>query len=136
MATHIMALTYKPKIEAVKSLECRQTIRLLNPVRPKKVGDNFILHTWAGKPYRSGWDWRLNGSFKEITLLEPLPNGQCYISQDGKVWHHDKTSLLMRIFDQDWFELGEKDPATRAQKFVAFGGHTMRERPVYQILRW
>ena len=59
MTTHVLALTYAPKIEAVKAGTCRQTIRRFNPLKPKKVGDKLILHTWAGKPYRTPWDWRL-----------------------------------------------------------------------------
>jgi hypothetical protein len=74
MATHILSLTYAPKIPLVKSGECAQTIRLRNPDRPKKVGDKLILHTWAGKPYRTKWDWRLETEISELELLEfPYP---------------------------------------------------------------
>ena len=53
----------------MKSGECTQTIRLHNPDRPKKVGDKLILHTWAGKPYRSKWDWRLETEISELVKL-------------------------------------------------------------------
>ena len=68
MATHIMALTYAPKIEAVKAGTCKQTIRLKRSVE-KKIGDKIILHTWAGKPYRSKWDWRLETRIIAVTRL-------------------------------------------------------------------
>ena len=70
MTTHILSLTYAPKIPLVKSGECTQTIRLHNPDRPKKVGDKLILHTWAGKPYRTKWDWRLETGISETHLLD------------------------------------------------------------------
>jgi len=70
MTTHILSLTYAPKIPLVKSGECCQTIRLQNPDKPKKVGDKLILHTWAGKPYRSKWDWRLDTEISELILLD------------------------------------------------------------------
>ena len=69
MTTHILSLTYAPKIPLVKSGECCQTIRLHNPDKPKKVGDKLILHTWAGKPYRSKWDWRLETEISELIVL-------------------------------------------------------------------
>jgi hypothetical protein len=59
MTTHIMSLTYAPKIEAVKAGHINQTIRLVRSSVEKKKGDKLILHTWEGKPYRSKWDWRL-----------------------------------------------------------------------------
>ena len=58
MTTHILAITYQPKIEGVKNGIIRQTIRLFNPKNPRKVGDKVILHGWKGKPYRSPWSWR------------------------------------------------------------------------------
>ena len=70
MATHILSLTYAPKIPLVKSGECTQTIRLHNPDKPKRVGDKLILHTWAGRPYFSKWDWRLNTKISELILLD------------------------------------------------------------------
>ena len=70
MTTHILSLTYAPKIPLVKSGECTQTIRLHNPEKPKKIGDKLILHTWAGKPYRSRWDWRLETEITQMHKME------------------------------------------------------------------
>jgi hypothetical protein len=84
MTTHILSLTYPPKIPLVKSGECTQTIRLHNPDRPKKVGDKLILHTWEGKPYRSKWDWRLE---TEISELLPVMSQWEWFGPEDKRCH-------------------------------------------------
>lgn len=85
MVTHIMSLTYVPKIEAVKAGTIRQTIRLQRSLNVKRQGDGLILHTWAGKPYRSQWDWRIKTTIKEVTTL---------LYQDGKWWDFQTYQLL------------------------------------------
>lgn len=54
-------LTYEPKIEAVRSGKCRQTIRIDVP-EPNEFkyheGDQVSFHGWEGKPYRSQWSFR------------------------------------------------------------------------------
>jgi hypothetical protein len=52
-------MTYGPKIEPVKKLECRRTTRIYNEDNPFEVGDFALIHGWAGKPYRTPWNWRL-----------------------------------------------------------------------------
>jgi len=69
MTTHILSMTYGPKIEAVKRGEVARTIRRYNPKKPKKVGDGLLIHTWAGKPYRSKWDWRMATEVIDKTIL-------------------------------------------------------------------
>ncbi len=69
MTTHILSMTYGPKIEAIKRGEIARTIRRYNPKKPKKVGDGLLIHTWAGKPYRSKWDWRLRTNIEDKTFL-------------------------------------------------------------------
>jgi len=88
MTTHILSLTYAPKIPLVKSGECTQTIRLHNPDKPKKVGDKLILHTWEGKPYRSRWGWRLETQISELILLDwgqSIADARLSFTQ-GKSW--------------------------------------------------
>jgi hypothetical protein len=76
MTTHIMALTYEEKIEAVKAGTCRQSVRDFKPARPKFVGEELLLHTWAGKPYRSKWDWRLRTPIVEtFCIVKSIPSG-------------------------------------------------------------
>lgn len=70
MTTHIMALTYQPKIEAVFDGKITQTIRTWYPGQPeKRVGDKLILHTWEGKPYRSKWGQRMVGEISQVEVL-------------------------------------------------------------------
>ena len=58
MTTHIMSMTYAPKIEPIKTGDCRQTTRIYNYKNPFKVGDSILIHGWGGRPYRSPWNWR------------------------------------------------------------------------------
>ncbi len=78
---HIKALTYRPKIEAVFNGSCRQTIRRIPKISPQEpkvsVGDTILFHTWAGRPYRSKWDRRVES---RITSLRLIFNW-------GGVWH-------------------------------------------------
>ena len=78
MAKHIMALTYAPKIEAVRSGECCQTVRLLHQgkelpddIRERIMhpGDEILMHTWEGRPYRSKWGWRQRYIVDEVLVL-------------------------------------------------------------------
>ena len=58
MARHVKSFTYGPKIQAVRSGECKQTIRPLGS-RPVNQGDIITFHGWDGQPYRSKWSWRV-----------------------------------------------------------------------------
>jgi hypothetical protein len=53
---HIKAFTYKDKIPDVKAGRCCQTIRPKGK-RPVAEGDQILFHGWAGRPYRTPWDW-------------------------------------------------------------------------------
>ena len=84
---HIKALTYRPKIEAVFNGTCNQTIRIIPKDKdhpevagvPKiKVGDSILFHTWAGRPYFSKWDRRL-----DVKVVQAIP-----IFNWGGCWHH------------------------------------------------
>jgi len=50
-----LSIAYKPKIKAVLSGECQQTIRAGYKIR---VGDKVSFHGWEGQPYRSKWNDR------------------------------------------------------------------------------
>lgn len=69
MRTHVMGLTYGPKIDAVFSGECHQTIRLVRSDAPWNVGDKLILHTWTGRPYRSPWGRRLDARIAALGYI-------------------------------------------------------------------
>lgn len=84
MTTHILSMTYQPKIEGVRNGTIRQTIRLYNEKRPFKVGDKLLIHGWAGKPYRSRWNWKANATIQESFEIE------CHQDYfiDGEDWLH------------------------------------------------
>ena len=65
MKKHVMAITYEPKIEAVRAGDCCQTIRQKHRV---SVGDTILLHGWRGAPYRTTWNWRM-----QVTVTEVIP---------------------------------------------------------------
>jgi len=109
MTTHIMAMTYKPKIEAVFNGECGQTIRKYNPFNIKQPGDKLIVHTWEGKPYRSKWGKRLETEIAEVKSRrlywqwkkdEEKP-GHYMWDFSGCVWH--------RLDEDDLRILAERD---------------------------
>ena len=54
---HIMAMTYKPKVDAVFEGRCKQTTRMGWKV---EEGDHILFHEWLGKPYHSKWGRRLD----------------------------------------------------------------------------
>jgi hypothetical protein len=70
MTTHILSMTYGPKIEGVRNGTIRQTVRRLNPDNPFELGDKLLFHGWAEKPYRSPWDWRLKAEVQELDWLK------------------------------------------------------------------
>lgn len=70
MTTHILSMTYQPKIEGVRNGTIRQTIRIYNPKRPFKVGDKLLIHGWEGRMYRSPWSWRMEEVVKELDRLD------------------------------------------------------------------
>lgn len=84
MTTHIMSLTYKSKIKAVQRGECGQTVRLVAgpgvvlsglSERIKRPGDEILLHTWTGKPYRSRWGWQRRYVISEVLVIYCDPDG-------------------------------------------------------------
>jgi hypothetical protein len=72
LTTHILAITYKPKEEAVRTGACRQTIRPVSEAphaKPRRVGDDALLHGWKGVPYYSKWSWRRRDP---LTTVNPI----------------------------------------------------------------
>ena len=67
MTRHVMALTYRPKAQAVIDGNCRQTIRKVGK-RTICPEDIITFHGWQGRPYRSPWSWR-----KEVVVFEVIP---------------------------------------------------------------
>jgi len=64
---YTLPLTYAPKIPAVLSGRCTQTIRLERKFRAR---DLIMFHGWEGKPYRSKWSFRT--PYWEVTEALPI----------------------------------------------------------------
>ena len=139
MTTHILSLTYAPKIPLVKSGECTQTIRIHNPEKPKKVGDKLILHPWEGTPYRSRWDWRLETEISEVHLLEFREDGWLADYPWPWIWPHldggwPSTVELNEIARMDGIILAE---APRLFKVLAeLNGCEQMQNTIWDIIRW
>lgn len=123
-----MAITYKPKIEPVRSGECRQTIR---KGRRFSVGDSILIHGWVDRPYRSKWSWRIRVEVHKIQN----------ISIDERGIHRASPAVPIRWGSQTLKEIAEKDyiePATGEElKNVLFGLNGVPTEPEpYQIVRW
>ena len=67
-----ISMTYKPKIEAVRTGRCDQTIRR---GRKYKVGDEVTFYAWSGSPYRSKWAWRRATVLTEVIDIRISENG-------------------------------------------------------------
>ena len=80
MTTHILGFTYKPKIVGVRDGYIRQTIRTSNSKRPKKVGDDLLLHDWKDRPYFSDWSWRRREVITELIPIRISIRGFHYLS--------------------------------------------------------
>lgn len=74
MARHVKAFTYKPKINAVRSGECTQTVR---PVGKKEIKelDTITYHGWGDRPYWSKWSWRLKVETTNIEYIGLCKSG-------------------------------------------------------------
>lgn len=133
---HILPLTYKPKIQAVREGRCRQTIRA---GRKFQVGDLVMFHGWEGKPYRSKWSfrtpwWKIHTSiwnvqiFKEGILFPEMTDWMDYSPEMFSPW------MVL-----DWIaELDGIDPPTGEELGkVLLSMHRIPEEGFpAQIIRW
>ena len=136
--THILSLTYAPKIEAVKAGEIKQTIRSWDSMRPKKVGDKLILHTWSGKPYRTPWGWRL-----ETKLSAVLNIGYSDGDWFGPYWNKGNeflgNKLLSDVYIDSIARLDGIEPPTREgleNTLMKLNGLKTLEGTLWDVLRW
>lgn len=90
---HSMAFTYEPKIPAVISGDCRQTIR------KTKVheGDLIHGHGWADKPYRSLWSWRMDVTVKKVLEIEVLGDEGFLYNNLLHPWDSEFANELARL---------------------------------------
>lgn len=132
---HVRAMTYEPKIPAVRSGECRQTIRKGNKV---SEGDEILWHGWTGLPYRSKWNWR-----KRVVVTEAIPiivDKRVGIGYEDALQRFDEWRWCG--WDSDYVNnLATKDfisPPTgdELRKVLSGLNNTELHFEHYQIIRW
>ena len=128
MRKHVMSLTYPPKIEPVKDGRCTQTIR---KGRKVSVGDEILFHGWAGRPYRSKWDWR-----KRVVVIDVynITIDSEMITFTGDDFSYPWTvSMAYTMAREDFID----PPTGEALRDVLFGLNGAPDGPEeYQIIRW
>lgn len=143
MTTHILSMTYEPKIAGVRAGTIRQTIRRLNPANPFKLGDKLLIHGWAGKPYRSPWNWRLEAEVKELDRL--IVDSYCWVLTDHWDLTHEGycTALNPWEYEHDVIDRiakadGIEPPTGLGLKAVleSMHGPFTNEELEFQIIRW
>lgn len=135
MTTHILSMTYGPKIEGVRNGTIRQTIRKYNPKRPFKIGDKLLIHGWSGKPYRSPWNWRMEAEVKELPSFEARNIGVNDTAPIAQMrFYAWDTPVMDRIAGYD----GISPPTGLALKEVLekFHGKFTDEPIEFQVVRW
>jgi len=122
----VMSITYPPKIEPVQDGRCTETIRKGNKVT---TGDEILFHGWAGRPYRSKWDWRKRVIVVVVIDIVISVSG---ISIDGNL--HAWTSWYpARLAEYDYIN----PPTGEALRDVLFGLNGAPKEPEpYQVIRW
>lgn len=130
MTTHILSMTYQPKIEGVRNGTIRQTIRLYNPDRPFKVGDKLLIHGWEGKPYRSRWNWRLSVEVNQLVPIRVCKSGVMDGNNRWRFYLWD-ASVIKRLAELDGV-------AKNRLKHVLERYHgKFTDKPVrFQVIRW
>ena len=122
-------MTYKPKLEAVRTGKCTQTIRKGTKIR---VGDEILFHSWSGRPYASPWGWRLRVKVYEVE--------DCYLTEEKVVFHVPEMAVHL-AWDDPSVELRARwdyiDPPTgEGLKNVLKGKNGKDWEGEYQIIRW
>lgn len=133
MKKHVKSMTYAPKIDAVRSGACRQTIRKGNKV---SVGDDVLWHGWEGLPYRTPWSWRL-----QTTITEAIP---ILVDYNDGVGVFDSTYNLHNWYAWDCAQINDLakrdfiDPpiGTELRDVLSGLNNTKLRAERYQIIRW
>lgn len=133
MTTHIMSLTYAPKIEAVKSGRINQTIRLVRSSVEKKKGDKLILHTWEGKPYRSKWGWRMETRLIDVFNIK-RENGRWNIQYAPDDWMPIPYDMVEQLAYLDGIEPPTPDGLESTLKQL--NGLKSLNGLEFQVIRW
>jgi hypothetical protein len=144
MTTHILSMTYGPKIAGVRGGTIRQTIRRLNPNNPFKLGDKLLIHGWEGKSYRSPWNWRIEATVKELDKLEV--DSEAWVLWDHQDLIAEGWCTALHIWDQEHPLMvdiaiadGIDPPTSKAVKAVLESFHgpfPSDDMLEFQIIRW
>lgn len=125
---HVLPLTYAPKIPAVLSGECRQTIRANSKIMP---GDLVMFHGWEGVPYHSKWSFRT--PYYRVSVPWPIlikKNGVSISGSSVIKWH-------CRLLDKLAAEDGIDPPTGEALRDVLFSMHKIPPEGLpAKIIRW
>jgi len=134
LTTHIIAVTYKPKIAGVRDGSIRQTIR---PGWERKVGDKVLLHGWEGRPYWSKWSWRRDEVLNCITNVIFTDEALFVVdTYDSAVGAESFLFPWCSAWVQHVSKMDGIEPATgEALKFV-LEGYGAEDGDRMQILRW
>ena len=137
-----LPLTYEPKIAAVRSGECTQTIRPVTISKSKKhlglvirknVGDLIRFYCWTGKPYRSKRETITE--YMKITVADSIK-----ISSFGFFWPDPPANCPWNDSYMDSLALRDGIvPATGIalrDVLVSKNGPILAEGIEAQILRW
>ena len=140
-----LPLTYLPKIEPVRSGNCKQTIRFCTISKSKKhpgeiirkqVGDRIRFYQWTGRPYWSHPEYITD--YMELWMAEDIR-----IIPTGFLFYHN--GKFQREYNWNYWEmkrLAEYDfidpPTGEALRNVLVGknGKIPAEGAPAQILRW
>ena len=131
MTKHILAMSYKPKIEKVFLGICCQTIRIQRK-KPFEVGDTATIFEWSGKPYHSRWGRRLE---VEITDVEDIIIYDDIVRRRVNEYECENVlwSELDFLAEADYIE----PPTGEELKKVLTGGKKIPQEGIkMQIIRW
>lgn len=147
-----LPLTYKPKIEAVKTGKCTQSIRFCTISKSKKhpgeiirkqVGDRVRFYRWTGRPYWSHPEY-ITGYMELINVID------CIVRKDSltRLWPAGTWQAAAAEPNEcrkSWSQcdcLARKDfidpPTGKALRdvLIAKNGRIPEEGAPAQILRW
>lgn len=128
MKKHNIALTYKPKIEAVLNGRCRQTIRVGHRF---EVGDLVSFHGWEGLPYRSKWSFRT--PYFELKTVINADFNKKYGMYVAGTWYNWYDPEIKGIAELDFID----PPTGEAICGVLFGLNAKQGSHFEaQIIRW
>ena len=135
MSFHSVPLSYKPKLDAVFSGACRQTIRL---GRRYAVGDTVLFFEWTGRPRRSRWGRRITVKLTAVDKAILHPAGMAVLmGVAGWVtmpWDGCDGNTIATVAVADFIDPPTGEELKRVLE--AFHGPFPVEGVEAQILRW